>query len=225
MIQTWRLDDRRQTLVLGSQREHLAEVVYWGPRLPDTEDLEALYRAHAIDVTGGMLDNNPELSICPEATRTFPGQPGLILRHKDGEPLLPKFCFDGAEESPGRLVLTYRDAANALTYKARFEIDDHTHMIEAQARLDCAEPLHLHWFAAPVFPAPQLSDEMIDFAGRWCGEFQMNRTPWSPGVRYRENRTGRTGHEHFPGLIVPTRGATNASGDAYAFHYGWSGGH
>ena len=44
---------------------------------------------------------------------------------------------------------------------------------------------------------------MIDFAGRWCGEFQLNRTAWSPGIRYRENRTGRTGHEHFPGLIVP----------------------
>ncbi len=44
-------------------------------------------------------------------------------------------------------------------------------------------------------------------------------------MRYRENRTGRTGHEHFPGLIVPCRGATNTQGEAYAFHYGWSGGH
>ncbi|HCQ66870.1 MAG TPA: alpha-galactosidase [Rhodobacteraceae bacterium] len=225
MIRTWRLDDRRQSLVLGSHKEHLAEVIYWGPRLPDEENLETLYGAVAIDVTGGMLDLNPELSICPEATRSFPGQPGLILRHENGEPLLPKFCFAAAEESPGRLVLTYRDVTNTLTYTARFEIDDQTHMIEAQARLECEEALHLHWFAAPVFPAPQLSDEMIDFAGRWCGEFQMNRTPWSPGVRYRENRTGRTGHEHFPGLIVPSHGATNARGEAYAFHYGWSGGH
>ena len=68
MIRTWRLDDRRQSLILGSRREHLAEVIYWGPRLPDEEDLEALYGANAIDVTGGMLDLNPELSICPEAT-------------------------------------------------------------------------------------------------------------------------------------------------------------
>ena len=225
MIRTWRLDDRRQTLVLGSRKDHLAEVIYWGPRLPDEEDLTALYGAHAIDVTGGMLDLNPELSICPEATRTFPGQPGLILSHQNGEPLLAKFCYAAAQKGPDRLVLTYRDETNTLTYTARFRIDDQTHMIEAQARLDCDEPLYLHWFSAPVFPAPQLSDEMIDFAGRWCGEFQMNRTPWSPGVRFRENRTGRTGHEHFPGLIVPTRGATNARGDAYAFHYGWSGGH
>ena len=83
----------------------------------------------------------------------------------------------------------------------------------------------MQWLAAPVVPAPQNGEDIIDFSGRWCGEFQLNRTKWSPGIRYRENRTGRTGHEHFPGLILPCHGATNTSGHAYAFHYGWSGGH
>ena len=225
MIQCWRLDDRRQTLVLGSHREHLAEVLYWGPRLPDDEDLSTLFAVHAIDVTGGMLDLNPELSISPEATRTFPGQPGLIVRASDGAQLLTKFCIVKAEEEPGRLVLTYEDENNGLTYTARFSINGHTHVIETQASLVSTEPVHLHWMSAPVMPAPQLSDEMIDLAGRWCGEFQINRTAWSPGMRFRENRTGRTGHEHFPGLIIPCRGATNTQGHAYAFHYGWSGGH
>lgn len=225
MIRCWRLDDSRQTLVLGSHRDHLAEVIYWGPRLSDDENLGTLFDAHAIDVTGGMLDQNPELSICPESTRTFPGQPGLIVREGDGTPLLPKFCFSEVREGENRLELIYTDQNNNLTYHARFSIDPVTHVIEAQASLDATRPVHLHWLSTPVFPAPQHSDEMIDFAGRWCGEFQMNRTPWSPGIRYRENRTGRTGHEHFPGLIVPCRGATNASGHAFAFHYGWSGGH
>ena len=225
MIRCWRLDDGRQTLILGSKRERLAEVVYWGPRLPDDEDLETLYRANAIDVTGGMLDANPELSVCPEATRTFPGQPGLIMRDSDGTPLLPKFCFEAEHSEDNRLILTYVDQTASLTYTARFEIDPVTHLITVSAVLEATRPMHLHWLSAPVFPAPQLSDEMIDFSGRWCGEFQMNHVPWSPGIRYRENRTGRTGHEHFPGLIVPCRGATNVAGHAYAFHYGWSGGH
>ena len=225
MIRCWRLDDGRQSLVLGSDRGRLAEVVYWGPRLPDEEDLTTLYEAYTLDVTGGMLDANPELSICPEATRSFPGQPGLIIRNGDGTPFLPKFCLEQADLADNVLVLTYLDQDRTLTYRARFAIDPATHIIEASAELDAEQPMHLHWLSAPVFPAPQLSDEMIDFAGRWCGEFQMNRTPWSPGMRYRENRTGRTGHEHFPGLIVPVRGASNASGHAYAFHYGWSGGH
>ena len=225
MIRVWRLDDSRQTLVLGLNANHLAEVVYWGPRLPDEEDLEALYQAHAIDVTGGMLDRNPELSICPEATQSFPGQPGLKLRGSDGNMIWPRFRHAGAEASEHRLALTYADKQAGLTYTAIFEINPRTHVITALAALDAEKPVFLHWLAAPVFPGPQLCDEMIDFSGRWCGEFQMNKVPWAPGIRCRENRTGRTGHEHFPGLVMPCRGATNASGHAYAFHYGWSGGH
>ena len=225
MIRTWRLDDTRQTLVLAARDDRLAGVVYWGPNLPRSEDLSALCEAGVTDITGGMLDEPPEVSICPEARRSFPGQPGLALRRADGARLLPLFRFADAEAAEGRLALKYRDAENGLDYTARFEIDPETHVISAQAQLDSAAPVWLDWFAAPVFPAPQLSDEIIDIAGRWCGEFQVNRTPWTPGMRLREARTGRSGHEHFPGLIVPMRGATNTAGGACAFHYGWSGGH
>lgn len=223
-MKTWRLDDGRQTLVLAARRERLPEVVYWGAVLPDGEDLDTLLAAHAIDVTGGMLDENPDLSLCPEASRTFPGQPGLIVRSENGTPLLPKFCFQSAENG-SNLTLKYRDDDNGLTLSFVFETDTDTHVIRAKTILNADAPVHLHWLAAPVMPAPQQSDEMIDFSGRWCREFETNRTAWSPGIRYRENRTGRTGHEHFPGLIVPVTGATNTQGEAYAFHYGWSGGH
>lgn len=225
MIHCWRLDDRRQTLALSACDGRLPEVIYWGPRLPESEHLTTLHQAHQIDVTGGMLDANPALSICPEARRSFPGQPGLILRDGAGAQLLPKFTLSEATDEPNRLRLSYTDAALGLTYTAAFALNQRTHMIEARATLEADHPMHVHWLAAPVFPAPQQSDDLYDFAGRWCGEFQMNATPWSAGIRLRENRTGRTGHEHFPGLIVPCRGATNTQGHAYGFHYGWSGGH
>lgn len=224
MNRTYRIDDGRQTLVLAARNDRLPEVVYWGALLPAEENLDTLHAAHAIDVTGGMLDENPDLSICPEATRSFPGQPGLILRDNDGTPLLPKFCFESVEQN-GTLELVYADKDNGLTLTVSFISDPDTHVITCQTTLDATRPVHLHWLAAPVLPGPQHSDEMIDVSGRWCGEFQLSRTAWAPGMRYRENRTGRTGHEHFPGLIVPCRGATNTEGEAYAFHYGWSGGH
>ncbi|MCG6882689.1 MAG: alpha-galactosidase [Silicimonas sp.] len=225
MTRTWRLDDSRQTLVLGSAGDRLAEVVYWGARLPDGEDLTALVNANRLDVSGGMLDANPELSICPEATRSFPGQPGMVIRDGQGAPITPAFRFVEAEEGENRLSLSYADGA--LTYAAHFAIDPTTHMIEAWAELFVSDDgaLRADWLAAPVFPAPQLADEMIDVTGRWIGEFQLARTPWTPGARLRESRTGRTGHEHFPAVILPLRAATNTAGAAYALHYGWSGGH
>jgi len=220
----WRLDDARQTLVLAATRDRLPQVVYWGAPLPLDEDLETVHAAHAIDVTGGMLDQNPDLSLSPEASRSFPGQPGLIVRTQDGTPLLPKFRFERAETTQG-LMLRYNDADNGLTLVFDFTADTQTQMMTARTTLLAEHPVHLHWLAAPVLPAPQHSDDMIDFSGRWCGEFQLNRTAWSPGIRTRENRTGRTGHEHFPGLLVPCTGATNTRGEVWGFHYGWSGGH
>ena len=222
---TWRLDDARQTLALASTAGRLPCVIHWGAPLPADEDLAALAAATAPDVTGGMLDANPDLSICPEASRSFPGQPGLTCRGADGAPLLPKFGLGAVEQRPGGLTVHAADAALGLRYEARLDLDPETHVLSSSARLTSDAPLHLDWLAAPVLPGPQLSDEMIDVAGRWCGEFRLQRTPWSAGIRLREGRTGRTGHEHFPGLIVPCRGASETRGESYAFHYGWSGGH
>ena len=224
-MQTWRLDCARQTLALATRYGRCPTVIYWGAPLPMDEDLSVLAAATQADVTGGMLDENPDLSLCPEAAHSFPGQPGLVASQADGTPLLPQFSFADARQTETELHITCTDKANGLTYGARFTIDPATDVIAMTAHLNSDAPLRLHWLAAPVLPAPHSSDEMIDFSGRWCGEFQCNHTPWSAGIRLRENRTGRTGHEHFPALIVPCRGATNTHGAAYGFHYGWSGGH
>jgi alpha-galactosidase len=223
-MQHWRVDDGQQTLVLAARLGHLPECVYWGASLPEDENLETLRAAHALDVTGGMVDENPDLSLCPEAARSFPGQPGLVLHDSDG-PVLPKLSFVHASEDGTGLHLTYRDDAAGISLGFNFRPDADTGVITCETVLDASRPVQVHWLAAPVLPAPQLSDEMIDVSGRWCGEFQLSRTPWSAGMRCRESLTGRTGHEHFPGLIIPARGTTNTRGEAFAFHYGWSGGH
>lgn len=226
MIRTWVLQDDRQSLVLASCQDRLPEIVYWGARLPHNDDPESVARAVKLDVTGGMLDVNPDMSICPEVRQSFPGQPGLSLRLENGLPLLPRFRFLSADATTHRLELAFSDERARLNYTAYLELDPETHIITSWAEIEAKQTaVFLDWLSAPVFPAPQFGDEILDFSGRWCGEFQMNRTQWSAGMRFRENRTGRTGHEHFPGALLPCHGATNTQGEAYGFHYGWSGGH
>jgi alpha-galactosidase len=225
MIKTYRLDDGRQTLVLATKNDTLPQAIYWGACLPADEDLSTLYTASIIDVTGGMLDENPDLSLCPEAARAFPGQPGLIVRDTDGAPLFPTFRVKEVQQHGTSLSLISEDTNAGLTLTFDFATDTETHVTTCQTTLDATRPVYLDWLAAPVLPAPQYSDEMLDFSGRWCGEFQPNQIPWSAGMRLRENRTGRTGHEHFPGLLIPTIGTKNSNGECFGFHYGWSGGH
>ncbi len=224
-MQTWRLDSSTQSFVLAEEHNALPSVIYWGARLPINENLEMLHHVHQQDVTGGMLDENPALSICPEARRSFTGQAGLTLYSGQGLPLFPKFEYADDTYQTDKLSLHYRDEALGIDYQADFQIYDDSNMIVTTAKLTADKPIYVHWLSVPVVPASASVAEMIDFSGRWCGEFQEVRTKFQMGLHSRDNRTGRTGHEHFPALILPINGANNTNGEAYALHYGWSGGH
>lgn len=209
-----------QTIALTTQGG-IPEVIWWGPSLPANEDLAELASAARHDLTGGMLDRLPSLSLCPESGRAFQGQAGLVLAAEDGSPMHPVFTFERAEQDDGLLRLV--SVAEGLRLSHEFRAYS-TGVIGARTVLDAKRPVRLHWLAAPVLPAPQ-DGKIIDVHGKWTREFHLNHVEWTPGVRLREARTGRSGHEHPPYVIFAGRGATNAMGEARALHYGWSGGH
>ena len=216
----WRIDSGVQTIALVSVGG-IPEVAYWGPRLPEGEDLAELAKAALSDLTGGMLDKLPSLSLSPEPGRAFQGQPGHLLAEADGTRLSPAFSFDRAEAAPQRLSLISTAPGLVLTHVLQAQP---TGVITLQTVLEADRPIRVQWLAAPVLPAPQ-SGDMIDVHGKWIGEFHLIRSPWSPGMRAREARTGRSGHEHPPYLILAGDGCTNTRGEALALHYAWSGGH
>ncbi|MES2145421.1 MAG: alpha-galactosidase [Pseudomonadota bacterium] len=216
----WRVDAGGQTLALATSGG-IPEVIYWGAALPASEDLSQLADAARHDLTGGMLDALPALSLSPEPGRAFPGQPGHLLAEADGAPMSPAFVFERAEEAAGRLALVSSADGITLTH----HIAAHpTGVFTLQTVLTASRPIRVAWLAAPVLPALQTGD-IIDLHGKWTGEFHLIRTRWSPGIRLREARTGRSGHEHPPYLILADDGCTNTRGTALALQYAWSGGH
>jgi len=135
--------------------------------------------------------------------------------------LHPVFAFDRAVVGDA-LELVSRCGGLTLTHVVTAQA---TGVLTLQTRLASDVPVRVQWLAAPVLPALQTGVEMIDVHGKWTREFHLNRTPWSAGIRMRESRTGRSGHEHPPYLILPDLGCTNTQGTALALHYAWSGGH
>ncbi len=214
----WRVDAGVQTLVLASWGG-VPEAVYWGASLPGDEDLAALAAVTRPDITGGMLDALPPLSLCPH--REFQGQPGLVIASADGVPLQPAFVFDRAVEAKGRLQLFSCDGDMTLCHEVAAQT---TGVLVLHTRLTSVRPIRVQWLAAPVLPAPQTGD-IIDVHGKWTREFHLNRSPWAQGTRLRDVRTGRSGHEHPPWVILAGEGCTKTQGVAHALHYGWSGGH
>ena len=221
-MRTTRLDTTSQTLVLALEGG-MPTAVYWGPPLPMDEDLASLAEAARSDITGGMLDRLPPLSLCPAASQSFPGQPGLVA-YRDGAPLYPAFQHfaDGTSRDGCEAHITVRDDSLGLGLLFHFEVLED--VIVARTVLEADSPITLHHLAAPVLPGPQ-SGEILHFSGRWIGEFQPNRTAWQPGMLKREARTGRSGHEHPPLAFFLEEGATNTRGTAYGMHLAWPGGH
>jgi alpha-galactosidase len=78
---------------------------------------------------------------------------------------------------------------------------------------------------APCIPVPMRYNKILGFTGRWANEFQQVSIDRFPGAYVRENRSGRTSHDSFPGVVVHTEDTNESSGSAYGLHLGWSGNH
>mgnify|MGYP002621939449 CR=1 FL=1 len=215
----FRLDDTTQTLVL-EPGEGLPSIAYFGPRLPDAEDLEQLAAARVMDLTGGMLDAVPRLTICPVADGVYMGQPGLRAFDETGAEIDVR--FEPATITGEGQSLSVEARSAGLTYRADLTLDG---VLSLRARLASDSPIRLDWLATPVLPVPMAEAELIEFSGKWTGEFHMRRQAFSPGVRLREARMGRSGHETPPFAYTASPGARFTSGQATAFAYGWPGGH
>ena len=113
-MQFWRLDCGTQTLLLGGGND-LAEVFYWGARLPNAEEPQTIWAATRLDYSGGVLDGVPSLSICPEISKTFAGHPGMRIRATTGDRIEPRFVLMNAEQSPDALILDDKDKAHGLS--------------------------------------------------------------------------------------------------------------
>ena len=123
--------------------------VYWGPPLPMDEDLASLAEAARSDITGGMLDRLPPLSLCPAASQSFPGQPGLVA-YRDGAPLYPAFQHfaDGTSRDGCEAHITVRDDSLGLGLLFHFEVLED--VIVARTVLEADSPITLHHLAAPL---------------------------------------------------------------------------
>ncbi|MDP6166137.1 MAG: alpha-galactosidase [Gammaproteobacteria bacterium] len=225
MIQTWRLDHGQQSMVLAASEQGMATVIYWGKHLPVDTCLATLAAAQQRDVTGGMIDVLEPVSLCPVEGNAYAGQPALLATNEQGQALMPRFVLASVEHDQASLMLTYTDQQLGLRYVAHIRACATLDVWRLSACLDAQQPIQLHWLAAPVLPAADYMSRIQEYGGRWVGEFQQHESTWGPSALVRENRTGRSGHEHFPALLVSTDKTSHVEGEVYAWHYGWSGGH
>lgn len=225
-----RLDGGGVSLVLASTDNGLPEIVYWGSSLPETADLDQMVSLVRRPHGHGQLDAAAPLSLLPETGRGFPGQPGLIGQRSDGTGWVTQFRLaQPLQPAPDghSLQLVARCAEAGLAYEAGLTLQSGSGVLTAWARLtnEGTDAFLISWLSCPVLPAEPDLTHMVGYHGRWCHEFQRQTVPWVKGAHVRENRLGRTSHEHFPGLILPGPGSDELSGRVHGVQLAWSGDH
>ena len=171
-------------------------------------------------IARAALDERVPLGIVAESSRGSAGRPGIVGARPDGSGWSPRFRLAEVRDNGtsaefalvddvARLALDLTiaiDAAVTISAELRNTGDD-AFTVE---RLSPSVPL---WFHA---------EELIDFTGRWCREFQPRRTDFDR-TTIIENRTGRTSHWHLPAVFAGSRGFDERSGTVVGVQLAWSG--
>ncbi|HTT89224.1 MAG TPA: alpha-galactosidase [Acidimicrobiales bacterium] len=218
-------------LVLDTGGPHLPRVVYWGNDLGDLSDDELA----ALPLAGEQIrghrppDSGVPITLLPTRAHGWPGWPGLT-GHRRGLASQPLFSLRKVtlqRQGSGDAVDYHGvDASAQLTLDGRLELTrdgvlKHRQTLTSTAPAggadyDVEELLSL-------FPVPEDTVEVLDYAGRWANEAQPQRHDLSQGTWLREQRRGRTGPDTPLLLCAGTKDFGFRHGEIWGIHLGWSG--
>ncbi|MEL7454722.1 MAG: alpha-galactosidase, partial [Pseudomonadota bacterium] len=212
------------SFVLDCGIGHRPGVLYWGPRLKnaDGRQLKQMgFRQHA----PGSADAEVAGSLLNEAGSGFLGPPGFYA-HRSGEAWASILRVDRIERAgANEIKLICRDTATRVAAIHKLALNPHSDVLTCQTEIvnEGDTDLSIYWCASACLPVDPRMDRLFGFTGRWAGEFHIEEVPMYQGSYVRENRSGRTSHDTFPGLILAAPGTSEQAGSCYGFHLGWSG--
>ncbi len=211
-------------LVLEAPRGARPNILYWGPTLSATspEELKLLsvrQWAHG----GAAVDVPPSLS--NELAAGVPGPPGFIAHRSSTDWAAIFRVASVARPTPHSVAITCDDANTQMRAVYTIELNPDSHVIEATTSITNLgdAPVIIDWCSALCPPLERRLTRLMSFTGRWAMEFQQQEIVAFRGSYLRENKSGRTSHDNFPGLIALTEFTSEKSGTAAGFHLGWSG--
>lgn len=214
------------SLVLDCEIGQRPQILYWGLRLFNTspEKLRLMAtRQHA----HGSADVEISASLLNEMGSGLSGAIGFSA-HRAGRDWANIFRVETVEvASACGIRVTCRDRQTAVLAVHQIELHAPSGLLTCRTMItnEGKGDLTVGRCAALVLPLDARASRLFGFTGRWAGEFTLEETPSFAGSYVRENKSGRTSHDTFPGLIAAFEGTTETSGGAFGFHFGWSGNH
>ena len=218
-------------VVLDVGGPYLPRVVHWGHDLGELSDDEICALPLAREQIRGHrpADKGIPITLLPTRAHGWPGWPGLT-GHRHGLASQPLFSLEGvsADEHDGADVVQYRgvDAAAELEVDGALELTPEGVLKHRQTLTSTAPATEAEYEVEDfltLLPVREDTVDLLDYAGRWANEAQLQRHQLSQGTWLREQRRGRTGPDTPLLLCAGSEGFGFRHGDVWGVHLGWSG--
>ena len=198
--------------------------LYAGPDLPGADGNELALLSTRQHAPGGP-EQPIEPSLLGEIGTGLSGPPGLIA-HRSGKDWAIDLRLKSVEQPVEHCANFYLEDQNAgvgCSHSIAIDPASGVATFSTQITNQADAELTLDWCAALLLPIDPQLDRIMSFTGKWAGEFQIESAETLRGGIVRENKTGRTSHDLFPGMIAYSAETSESSGPAAGFHLAWSG--
>ncbi|MEO9969958.1 MAG: alpha-galactosidase [Hyphomonadaceae bacterium] len=212
------------SLILACQIGTRPRILHWGPILERTTPQQLELMATRQHAHGGP-DLDISASLMNDLSSGIGGHSGL-LAHRAGKDWGTACLVEGVElHGSNAVTIKCKDNATQIRVTHKLGLAPDSGVLTCQTRVTnmADTPLTIDWCAALCLPIDERANRLIGFTGRWAGEFNTENIPLFTGSYVRENKSGRTSHCNFPGLILASQTTDESQGLAIGLHLGWSG--
>ncbi|MDE0747065.1 MAG: alpha-galactosidase [Porticoccaceae bacterium] len=219
------LNSRHCSLVVDC-RGNAPAILYWGPLLAGASSPAMLALLATRQELQACRPQDAPIALSPQAAAGFMGSPGVQV-HRNGQQWAVFTQICSVSPTDDELVIVSRCQGSDIELTHYLGLHKATDVLTATTTITNrgTSTLWVDRCDAPCIPVPMHYTKILGFTGRWANEFQLQTLDRFAGAYVRENRSGRTSHDTFPGVIVHAEHTNEQTGAAYGLHLGWSGNH
>ncbi|HEY8998347.1 MAG TPA: alpha-galactosidase [Edaphobacter sp.] len=220
----FRLDGGDVTYVFGVNDHKELQAMYWGHRLPASQQFALPKRGHEVASFDGPVTVTPHeyigwgsvLYVEPDLKVTFPdGNRDLVLE------------YVSAEEKPNEIDVRMKDIERDVFVRLVYKMDAATGILAREAVVENATkgPIKLEQVQAATWNLPHGDRYRLHYVtGRWAGENQLQVRPVAGGKTVLESRRGTTGAQNNPWFMIDDGTSDDQdAGEVWFGALGWSG--
>ena len=216
--------DQSKTLVIACPQQGSPELLYFGDVLPEETDLSAVYMSQQAAIPQAMMDKPVPMSLLPEAGRGWLQTPAVEASAQDRPTWAACWTLLDVEELESGFVIRLEDQVAQLSVSLAIGLLPSGVLRQQLSLTNQGQGDVTVQRLACTLPVATQFTERMGFYGRWCQEFQQERSDWQ-ATWSQENRNGRNSQANFPAVIVGEQGFGEQQGELVGAHLAWSGNH